>query len=298
MVTQEDRPLSVVRDGRRLIENVVQREAVFLSQRHVQPRHQREVEAHVALVTLSEVGHGILGPLVRFGEQHPILVVRVHVGAQLAQERVRLRQVLAIGAVALVQVRDGIEPQPVDAKVQPEVERLRDLGADPGVVEVQVGLMVVEAVPVVGVGFLVERPVRAFEVLEDDAHFAIAIGRVAPDVIVARGAARRSAARALEPRVLVAGVVAHELGDDAQAAGVGLADERLDVTQRAVIGVDAGVVGDVVPVVATRRRVERQQPDRGDAQVLEVVEPACQPGKIADPVAVRNRQTSARGARR
>ena len=86
--------------------------------------------------------------------------------------------------------------------------------------------------------------------------------------------------------MLVGGVVEDQLGDDAQAALVGLADERLEVAQRAVLGLTLGVVGDVVAVVLQRRRIERQQPDRGDAQVLQVVELLGQPLEVADAVAV------------
>ena len=45
-------------------------------------------------------------------------------------------------------------------------------------------------------------------------------------------------------------------------------EELLEVVERAVVRVDVGVVGDVVAVVLERRRVERQQPDGGDAEVL------------------------------
>ncbi len=65
-----------------------------------------------------------------------------------------------------------------------------------------------------------------------------------------------------------------------------LADEGANVAQAAVGRVDVGVVGDVVAVVQQWRRVERQQPDRRYAQVLEVVELLRQPGEIADAVAV------------
>ena len=65
----------------------------------------REVERHVALVAVAEVGGRVLRPLVRLGEQHPVREPLVDVGAQLAQERVRLGQVLAVRALALVQVR-------------------------------------------------------------------------------------------------------------------------------------------------------------------------------------------------
>ena len=55
----------------------------------------------------------------------------------------------------------------------------------------------------------------------------------------------------------------------------------------AVGRMDRAVVGGVVAVVAQRRRVERQQPDRRDAEVVDVVEPRDQPAEVADAVAVR-----------
>ena len=64
-------------------------------------------------------------------------------------------------------------------------------------------------------------------------------------------------------------------------------DELAEVLERAVVGMDVGVVGDVVAVVAQRRRIERQQPERVDAQLLDVVEALRQSGEVADAVAVR-----------
>ena len=47
----------------------------------------------------------------------------------------RLRQVLAVGALALEEVGHGVEPQAVDAQVEPEVERRRSIASlDRGVV--------------------------------------------------------------------------------------------------------------------------------------------------------------------
>jgi hypothetical protein len=62
------------------------------------------------------------------------------------------------------------------------------------------------------------------------------LGVVAPDVEVALGRALGRAARGLEPRVLVGGVVDHQLGDHAQAAPVRLVDEGAEVVERAVGG--------------------------------------------------------------
>ena len=62
--------------------------------------------------------------------------------------------------------------------------------------------------------------------------------------------------------------------------------EAAEVAQRAVGRIDAAVVGDVVAVVAQRGGVERQDPDRIDAELLHVVELLHQPGEVADAVVV------------
>ncbi len=62
--------------------------------------------------------------------------------------------------------------------------------------------------------------------------------------------------------------------------------ERMSVGERAVHRVDVGVVRNVIAVIASRRRVEGQQPDRVDAKVLQVGELFEQPAKVAAAVAV------------
>ncbi len=71
VISQEETPLAALGDLRRLGHDVVDRKPIFLMKRHEQPRHEREVEDHVAFVPLAEVGDGILGPLVRLGQEHP-----------------------------------------------------------------------------------------------------------------------------------------------------------------------------------------------------------------------------------
>ena len=63
-------------------------------------------------------------------------------------------------------------------------------------------------------------------------------------------------------------------------------DEALEVVERAVDRVDRGVVGDVVAVVPERRRIEGEQPDAGDAEVLQILELLGQPREVADAVVV------------
>ena len=86
--------------------------------------------------------------------------------------------------------------------------------------------------------------------------------------------------------MLVRGVVHHEIDDHAQPAIAGGPHELHEVAEGAVIGVDIVEVADVVAVVAVRRGVERHQPETGDAEPGEVIDPAGEPGEVADAVAI------------
>ena len=92
--------------------------------------------------------------------------------------------------------------------------------------------------------------------------------------------------------MLVGGVVDHEVDDHPDAALAGGADELDEVAQRAEPRVDAVVVGDVVAVVAIGGRVERHQPEAGDAETGEVVDAPGQPGEVAHAVAVESWKVS------
>ena len=145
--------------------------------------------------------------------------------------------------------------------------------------------MAEEAVPEVLLRDRIVGPVGDLGVDEDDADVRIAGGVVAPDVVVAVGRVGVLAGL-LEPAVLIGGVVHHEVGDDPQAAGMRRVEEGLDVLDRAVVPVDRGEVGDVVPVVLQRRGVHRQQPDAVDAEVADVVEPLDHAAEVTDAVGV------------
>jgi hypothetical protein len=287
VIAQEDRPLVRFGEIRRLLHDVGDREAVLARNRHVDARHQREVERHMAFVFVAEVFLYVFRPLVRFGEQHPVRILGVDGRANLLQDRVRLRQILVVRAFAFDEIRHGIQPQTVDAHVEPEAHHLQHFAHDSGVVEVQVRLVRIEAMPVVLARDGIVRPVRRLRVDEDDARLFVFLVRVGPHVIVAMIRAGLRAARALEPRVLIGRVVDDQFGDHAQAARMRFLNEALDVAERTVIGMHAPVVGDVVAVVAARRRIERQQPDRAHTQFGDVVELRNQAGEIADAVVVR-----------
>ncbi|MNE29717.1 hypothetical protein D3C80_1232080 [compost metagenome] len=86
--------------------------------------------------------------------------------------------------------------------------------------------------------------------------------------------------------MLVGGVVDDQFGDHPQAALVRLGDKALHIGQGAVVRVHGLVLGDVVAIVAARRRVERQQPQGVDPKLGDVVELGDQAGKVTDAVVV------------
>ena len=176
---------------------------------------------------------------------------------------VRFAQVFAARPFALIEIRDGVEPQTVDAHREPEIENLLHPLVHRRVIEIQIRLMRVKAMPVIRFRDRIPGPVRGLEIFEDDPCVLVFIRRVAPDIEVAFGRAGRGAARFLEPRILIGGVIDHQLGDHLEPALMRRGQERLKILQRAVVRINIVVVGDVVAVIAQRRRIERQNPDRG-----------------------------------
>ena len=82
-------------------------------------------------------------------------------------------------------------------------------------------------------------------------------------------------------------MVGDDVHHDPDADGPRVADERVELVEIAVVGLDVEVVGDVVPVIGLRRRVARVQPDRVDAEIGEVRQAAADAGEITDAVVVR-----------
>ena len=83
VVAQEQSPLAILGNRRRLLEDVDDRKAVFHVHGHEQPRHHREMKGHVAFVAVAEICDRIFGPLIRLGQQHAIRDIFVDVAAQL-----------------------------------------------------------------------------------------------------------------------------------------------------------------------------------------------------------------------
>ena len=264
-----------------------------------------EREHHVELVAL-RVGD-VAGELDRAAghlpdrEQSSLLEpdLTVHLGEELVQSRAvgdgpLPRDVaMSLERHAVGQRRvlgdqvDDVHPEAVDTPVDPPAHHRVDGLADLFVLPVQIGLLAREDVQVVLATAVVVLPGGAGE----NRLPVVGLGAVArrpPPVPVPLGRVR--VARLLEPRVLVRGVVDHEVHHDLDVAVVGRGDHLVEVCERAEQPVDVLVVADVVAVVVHRGGVDRRQPQHVDAEPLQVVQARRYAGDVAHTVAVAVRE--------
>ncbi len=262
------------------------RGGLLAPQAHEHARHQREVEAHVALVAVAEVLDDVLGPLVGLGQQHLAGELVVDLLAEPAQVVVGLRQVLAVGAVAFEQVRHGVEAEPVQAEAQPVEHHVEHGLLDLGVVVVEVGLVVEEPVPVVLLAL--RRPRSSCDVSVSVKMMRASDQRWSSSPHTyqsALGLVRswrdsRNHGCWSEVWFITMSAITRMPRRCASSMSVG------GVLRGAEVGVHGEEVRDVVAAVLERRRVERQQPQAVDAQPLQVVELLGQAPEVAVAVAV------------
>src|SRR4051794_17340926 len=119
--------------------------------------------------------------------------------AQVFQILMRLGKALAGRPLAFVEIRHRVETKTIDAEIEPEFKDAQDFAMHARVVEIQVGLMRIESVPVISAGYRIPGPVGRLEILENDPRVLVFLGCVAPDIEFAIRTARLGAARFLEP---------------------------------------------------------------------------------------------------
>ena len=268
----------------RLLERPHERLDVAGRQRVEQPLVDREVQHHLQPVAfVAEVLHALVRRDVGFG-QHDRIARRHCRKSRISFSKLKSCLAARRRPLLLDQERHGVHAEAGHAELQPEPHDLLDLGAHVRVPRVQVGLVVVEAMEVVLPRL--RRPSVQVVVCSPGKDDALVVVRPAarPTRRTSRGNGESgSLARLLKPRRIDRRVVDDEIDDDADAERVGVIHELDEVAERAVLVVDAVVVGDVVAVVAIGRRVERLQPDAGDAEARQVVEPALSPSKSPMP---------------
>src|SRR5260370_8058337 len=87
-------------------------------------------------------------------------------------------------------------------------------------------------------------------------------------------------------------MIDHELGDDADATGMGRTHELPEIGKRAILRMNVAIVANVITVIQSRRRIEWQKPDGVDAEIADVVELGYQSREIADAIVVAVKQRS------
>ena len=154
-----------------------------------------------------------------------------------------------------------------------------------GVAEVERGLLVVEVLQVEASARSGRRhPRRRTGCARREPLAVVAVG---PDVAVAERTRAVGMQLGLEPRVVARRVTGHEVEQDPDAARLRLCDKAFQILVGAVARRHQQVVGHVVAGVHEGRREAWVEPDRVDAQPLQVVQVGDDAREVTDPVAVR-----------
>ena len=212
---------------------------------------------------------------------HVAAGVGLHQLPQLGGDGAAFGLVVPLGSIALHKMRHRVEPEAVDAPVEPEAQAVFVIRQHRRIAEIEVRHVRAEGGEVVAAHLGVRRRVPRVLVPDRPPHRGLPL----PHVPVAIGpAARRGTCR--EHRVLGGTVIDHVVGDHANAALMGLANQFVKVGQRAVVALDGAEVGGGVAMVAVGALLNRHQPQALDAQVLQIVKPRDQAAQITDAIAV------------
>ena len=233
-------------------------------------------------------------PLVGFGQQHLAGELLVEFGAQFLQDAWVSGRFSHEVPSRSTRYGTASRRKPSTPMLQPELHHLPHFFAHSRIVVVQIGLMAEEAMPVIVLRNRVPCPVRQFGIDEDDADAADIACRCRSRH-TSRAWVVSRLARFLKPGMLIGGVVQHHFDDHANAALMGSLEKGFEIVERAVAGMDGGVVGDVVAVVAQRRREKRHEPDGIDPQLLQIVELLREAPEIANAIAHWCHRTCGRG---
>ena len=258
-------------------------------ERAPQQHHQHVVVGQIALLALvpagAEVGDEVAGGDDRLCLERHARGRDPHQRAERLQQLVRLGLVLGVGALALPQERDGVEPQHVDAGVGQPEHRLGHRPEHGRVRVVEVPLVRVERRPHPALQrrFPGEAPGRGLrEHVGQRALVGVGHGPVGERAVV-RELAGVAAHRRARPAVLARGVVEHHVDAERHPLRPQRRGERGEIRQRPELGLHRAVVDDrVAAVVGLGPRVQqRHQVQVADPELAQVGQPRADAGERA-----------------
>ena len=129
-----------------------------------------------------EICDRILRPLVGLGEKHATGEFRLRYAPAISSGIHAFRGDFRSWCLRVRRGKECVEPQTVHAHAQPKIEHLLHRLVHCRIVEIQIRLMRIKAVPVIRFRDRIPRPVRSLEIFEDDARVLVFFRRIAPDV--------------------------------------------------------------------------------------------------------------------
>ena len=134
-----------------------------------------------------------------------------------------------------------VDPEPVDAAIEPEAQYVEHRRPDRRIAPVQIRLLLEMGVQIELLGVLVPLPHRAADLADPVVRIQLSRSGVCPYVPVAhRALARR--ARLDEPRMLIGGVVRDVVGDEPDPATVCLDEQQVERSKISEDGIDVPVI--------------------------------------------------------
>ena len=223
-------------------------------------------------------------------------VVHFRTVPQRAERAVRRQHMLHRGRIHVGQ-RHGIEvlgqavrhvdAEAVGAVVGPESQRFLEFLVHVRILPIQIRLLLGEHVQVpLSVIDLLPRRAAEQRLPVVRRQLAVLAAAFAEDVAVACGRTSAGGKRLDEHLVLVGRVVRHDVDDHLDAGFMRGGGHRVEIGHGAEARVHVAVVDHVVAAVGQVGRVERAQPDRVDAEILQVIHFLGDAGDVSQPVAV------------
>jgi hypothetical protein len=140
--------------------------------------------------------------------------------------------------------------------------------------------------PVVGACNRIPSPIRTLGVDKNYACASVFLVIVRPHIeMTPKGIGLRPPCT-LKPGMLVGGVIDDEFGNDPYSARMCGAYKPSEVGNRAVVGMNAAILANIVTVVQARRRIEWQEPNGVHPEVGDIIKLRNKTGKVADPVVI------------